>query len=227
MLICIPEILTKTEVAEFRALMDAAQWEDGKKTAGAQSAIVKNNEQLPVDGDLARALGARIIQKITANPLFISAAAPQAIFPPLFNRYGPGATFGLHVDNSIRGDRLTGLRIRTDLSATLFLSEPEDYDGGELTVETAFGAQQVKLPAGHMVLYPASSLHLVTPVRRGARVSSFFWVQSMIHDPQARALIFDLDQAIQGVTAKLGIDADETVRLSHVYHNLIRAHAEV
>lgn len=227
MLICIPDVLSKTEVAEFRSLMDAAQWEDGKITAGAQSALVKANEQLPVDGELARALGARIIQKITANPLFISAAVPQHIFPPLFNRYGPGATFGLHVDNSIRGDKLTGLRIRTDLSATLFLTEPEDYDGGELTVETAYGAQQVKLPAGHMVLYPAYSLHLVAPVTRGARVSSFFWIQSMIHDPQARALIFDLDQAIQGVTAKLGIDADETVRLSHIYHNLIRAHAEV
>ncbi|PPQ36592.1 PKHD-type hydroxylase [Rhodoblastus acidophilus] len=227
MLICIPDVLSKKEVAEFRGLMDAAAWEDGKKTAGAQSAVVKANEQLPVDGELARALGARIIQKITANPLFISAAVPQHIFPPLFNRYGPGATFGLHVDNSIRGDKLTGLRIRTDLSATLFLTEPEDYDGGELTVETAYGAQQVKLPAGHMVLYPAYSLHLVAPVTRGARVSSFFWIQSMIHDPQARALIFDLDQAIQGVTAKLGIDAIETVRLSHVYHNLIRAHAEV
>jgi PKHD-type hydroxylase len=182
---------------------------------------------LPVDSPLARALGARITPNISATPLFVSAAVPQHIFPPLFNRYGPGATFGLHVDNSIRGDRLTGLRIRTDLSATLFLSEPEDYDGGELTVETAYGAQQVKLPAGHMVLYPAYSLHLVAPVTRGARVSSFFWIQSMIHDPQARALIFDLDQAIQGVTEKLGIDADETVRLSHVYHNLIRAHAEV
>ncbi|MCW2283782.1 PKHD-type hydroxylase [Rhodoblastus acidophilus] len=227
MLICIPEVLTKAEVADFRALMDAAAWEDGKKTAGAQSAVVKNNEQLPVDGELARALGARIIQKITANPLFVSAAVPLHIFPPLFNRYGPGAHFGLHVDNSIRGDAATGLRIRTDLSATLFLSEPEDYDGGELTVETAYGAQEVKLPAGHMVLYPAYSLHLVAPVTRGARVSSFFWIQSMIHDPQARALIFDLDQAIQGVTTKLGVDADETVRLSHVYHNLIRAHAEV
>jgi len=227
MLICIPEVLDKGEVAEFRGLMDAAQWEDGRGTAGAQSALVKHNEQLPGDGDLARALGARIISRLTANPLFISAAVPLNIFPPLFNRYGAGAGFGLHVDNSIRGDRLTGLRIRTDLSATLFLSEPDDYDGGELTIEDAFGAQEVKLPAGHMVLYPASSLHLVAPVTRGARVSSFFWIQSMIHDASARAMIFDLDQAIQGVTARLGIDADETVRLSHVYHNLIRAYAEV
>ena len=227
MLICIPEVLDKSEVADFRGLMDAALWQDGKYTAGAQSAVVKNNEQLPVDGELARALGARMISKLAANPLFISAAVPKTIFPPLFNRYGAGADFGLHVDNSIRGDALTGLRIRTDLSATLFLSEPEDYDGGELTIETAFGAQQVKLPAGHLVLYPASSLHLVAPVTRGARVSSFFWIQSMIHDPQARAMVFDLDQAIQGVTARLGIDAEETVRLSHVYHNLIRAHAEV
>jgi PKHD-type hydroxylase len=227
MLIAIPEALNKSEVAEFRGLMDAALWEDGRATAGAQSAVVKTNEQLPVDGELARALGARIISKLTANPLFISAAVPRNIFPPLFNRYGVGAAFGLHVDNSIRGDRLTGLRIRTDLSATLFLSEPEDYEGGELTIETAFGAQEVKLPAGHMVLYPASSLHLVAPVTRGARVSSFFWIQSMIHDAQARATIFDLDQAIQGVTARLGIEAEETVRLSHVYHNLIRACAEV
>jgi len=227
MLICIPEILTKAEVAEFRALMDAGDWEDGKKTAGAQSALVKNNEQLPVDGELARALGARVIQKIAASPQFVSAAVPLHIFPPLFNRYGTGADFGLHVDNSIRGDAMTGLRIRTDLSATLFLSEPEDYDGGELTVETAFGAQEVKLPAGHMVLYPASSLHLVAPVTRGARVSSFFWIQSMVRDPQARAMIYDLDLTIQGVTARLGIDAPETVRLSHVYHNLIRAFAEV
>jgi PKHD-type hydroxylase len=227
MLICIPDVLSKSEVAAVRGLMDAAPWEDGRYTAGAQSALVKNNEQLPADGELARALGAQIISKLTASPQFISAAAPLAIFPPLFNRYAPGAAFGLHVDNSIRGDALTGLRIRTDLSATLFLSEPEDYDGGELTIETAFGAQEVKLPAGHLVLYPASSLHLVAPVTRGARVSSFFWIQSMIRDPQARGMIFDLDLCIQGVTARLGMDAPETVRLSHVYHNLIRAYAEV
>jgi PKHD-type hydroxylase len=225
-LVCIPEVIGKHEVAEFRGLMDAAAWEDGRHTAGAQSAVVKNNEQLPPDSALARRLGERIVSALTGHPLFIAAAVPRHIFPPLFNRYGAGASFGLHVDNSIRGDVLTGLRIRTDLSATLFLSEPEDYDGGELAIEDSFGAHEVKLPAGDLVLYPASSLHLVRPVTRGARVSSFFWIQSMIRDPQARTMIFDLDQAIQGVAGKLGIDAPETVKLSHVYHNLIRAHAE-
>jgi PKHD-type hydroxylase len=226
MLTCVPEVLSKPEVAEFRALMDAAEWEDGRRTAGAQSAAVKNNEQLPTDSPLARRLGEHIVSALTRHPLFISAAVPLRIFPPLFNRYGPGASFGLHVDNSVRGDPLTGLRIRTDLSATLFLSEPEDYDGGELAIEGAFGAQEVKLAAGDLVLYPASSLHLVRPVTRGARVASFFWIQSMIRDALARSMIFDLDQAIQGVAERLGLDAPETVKLSHVYHNLIRSHAE-
>ena len=226
MLICIPEVLDKSEVADFRGLMDAALWQDGKYTAGAQSAVVKNNEQLPVDGELARALGARMISKLAANPLFISAAVPKTIFPPLFNRYGAGADFGLHVDNSIRGDALTGLRIRTDLSATLFLSEPEDYDGGELTIETAFGAQQVKLPAGHLVLYPASSLHRVEPITRGARWASFFWVQSMVRDDGQRRLLYDLDQAIIGARASLGDDHPSVVSLTSTYHNLIRMWAE-
>lgn len=227
MMTCIPEVLTKHEVAEFRGLMEANDWEDGRRTAGAQSAAVKHNEQLPTDGGLARRLGDHIISALTKNPLFVSAAVPLRIFPPLFNRYGPGDSFGLHVDNSVRGDPLTGLRIRTDLSATLFLTEPDEYDGGELAIETAFGAQEVKLAAGDLVLYPASSLHLVRPVTSGTRVAAFFWIQSMIRDPLARSLIFDLDQTIQGVSERLGLEAPETVRLSHVYHNLIRFHAEV
>src|SRR6201996_25485 len=176
MLICIPDILSKQDVADFRRIMDAEKWEDGRSTAGAQSAEVKQNDQLPPDSDVSRALGKRVISALSKNLTFISAAVPLHIFPPLFNRYVPGKFFGEHVDNCIRGDHLTGLRIRTDLSVTLFLSEPEEYDGGELVVEDYYGLQRVKLPAGHAVLYPATSLHMVTPVTRGARISSFFWI---------------------------------------------------
>lgn len=228
MLVCIPNVLSKAEVAEFRAAMDRAGWEDGRRTAGAQSAMVKRNEQLPPDGELARSLGHRIIKALTGNPQFLSAAIPLHIFPPLFNRYSAssGHHFGVHVDNAVRGDPLTGLRIRTDLSVTLFLSEPDDYDGGELTIEDHYGSHEIKLPAGDMVLYPATSLHLVTPVTRGARVASFFWLQSMIRDAQARSMIFDLDMAIQGIAARLGSDDPEAVRLTGIYHNLIRYWAE-
>ena len=229
MLLCISNVLGKEEVAEFRRLMDASAWEDGRSTAGAQSALVKRNEQLPPDGDVARKLGHRIISALTANPRFLSAAVPQHIFPPLFNRYSAdgGHHFGIHVDNAVRGDRLTGLRIRTDLSVTLFLSEPEEYDGGELVIEDLYGSHEVKLPAGDLVLYPASSLHMVTPVTRGARVASFFWLQSMIRDAHARSMIFDLDTAIQALAERLGRDDPETVKLTGIYHNLIRYWAEV
>jgi PKHD-type hydroxylase len=229
MLICIPDVLSKAEVADFRRIMDAADWEDGRSTAGAQSALVKRNQQLPPDGEVARRLGQRVVSAITASPMFISAAIPLHIFPPLFNRYAAadGDHFGVHVDNAVRGDPLTGLRIRTDLSVTLFLSEPEEYDGGELTVEDYYGSHEVKLPAGHLVLYPASSLHLVTPVTRGTRVASFFWLQSMVRDAHARSLIFDLDTAIQALVERLGRDDPETVKLTGIYHNLIRYWAEV
>jgi PKHD-type hydroxylase len=227
MLICVPDVLSKDTVAEFRGVMNAVAWEDGRSTAGAQSAEVKKNEQLPPDGDISRKLGERVISALTANPLFISAAVPLRIFPPLFNRYGVGHHFGVHVDNAVRGDRLTGLRIRTDLSATLFLSEPDEYDGGELVVEDYYGSHEVKLPAGHLVLYPASSLHTVTPITRGERVASFFWMQSMIRDAHARSLIFDLDSAIQGLVERLGRNDIETVKLTGIYHNLIRYWAEV
>ena len=229
MLICVPDVLSKADVADFRRIMDACDWEDGRSTAGAQSAMVKKNEQLPPDSEVARALGNRIISALTANPRFIAAAIPQQIFPPLFNRYAAsnGHHFGIHVDNAVRGDRLTGLRIRTDLSVTLFLSEPEEYDGGELIIEDFYGSHEIKLPAGHLVLYPASSLHMVTPVTRGMRVASFFWLQSMIRDAHARSLIFDLDTAIQGLVERLGRDDPETVKLTGIYHNLIRYWAEV
>lgn len=229
MLICVPDALSKADVADFRRIMDACDWEDGRSTAGAQSAMVKKNEQLPPDNEAARALGNRVISALTANPRFISAAIPKEIFPPLFNRYAAsnGHHFGIHVDNAVRGDRLTGLRIRTDLSVTLFLSEPEEYDGGELIIEDFYGSHEIKLPAGHLVLYPASSLHMVTPVTRGMRVASFFWLQSMIRDAHARSLIFDLDSAIQALVERLGRDDPETVKLTGIYHNLIRYWAEV
>jgi PKHD-type hydroxylase len=227
MLICIPDVLSKAEVADFRGVMDATAWEDGRSTAGAQSALVKKNEQLPPNSDLSRQLGERVIKALAANPLFISAAIPRHIFPPLFNRYGSGQHFGVHVDNAVRGDHLTGVRIRTDLSVTLFLSEPDEYDGGELIVEDYYGSHEVKLPAGHLVLYPATSLHTVTPITRGVRVASFFWLQSMIRDTHARSMIFDLDNAIQGLVGRLGRNDHEIVKLSGLYHNLIRYWAEL
>ena len=227
MLVCVPDVLSKSEVAEFRAAMDAAAWEDGRSTAGAQSAMVKKNDQLPPNGETSRRLGERVIKALTASALFISAAIPKHIFPPLFNRYGVGQHFGVHVDNAVRGDHLSGMRIRTDLSVTLFLSEPDEYDGGELVVEDYYGSHEVKLPAGALVLYPATSLHTVTAITRGVRVASFFWLQSMIRDTHARSMIFDLDNAIQGLVKRLGSNAAEVVKLSGLYHNLIRYWAEV
>lgn len=227
MLICIPEVLSKNDVADFRHIMNAAEWEDGRSTAGSQSALVKQNEQLPPDGETARKLGERVLTALAANPLFISAAIPLRIFPPLFNRYGAGQFFGEHVDNSIRGDHLTGLRIRTDLSVTLFLSEPDEYDGGVLIVEDTYGTHEIRLQAGHLVLYPASSLHMVTPITRGTRLAAFFWLQSMIRDAHARSLIFDLDATIQELVERLGRNDPEVRRLTNIYHNLIRFWAEL
>ena len=229
MLICVDDILSKSDVADFRRSMDAANWEDGRSTAGAQSALVKKNQQLPPDSELSRALGRRVLSALSASPRFISAAIPLQIFPPLFNRYAAddGHHFGIHVDNAVRGDHLTGLRIRTDLSVTLFLSEPNEYEGGELVIEDNYGSHEIKLKAGSLVLYPASSLHMVTPVTSGMRVASFFWVQSMIRDAHARSMIFDLDSAIQNLVERLGRDDPETVTLTGIYHNLIRYWADV
>jgi PKHD-type hydroxylase len=226
MLICIDGILAKDDVADFRRIMDAHDWEDGRSTAGAQSPLVKQNQQLPPDCDASRTLGNRVVSALTTNPRFVSAAISLHIFPPLFNRYdAAGHRFGIHVDNAVRGDRLTRMRIRTDLSATLFLAEPDEYDGGELVIEDTYGSHEIKLPAGNLVLYPSSSLHMVAPVVRGTRVASFFWLQSMIRDAHARSMIFDLDSAIQGLC--LGRDDPETVKLTGVYHNLIRYWVEV
>src|SRR2546423_8058674 len=189
MLICIPEILSKNDVADFRRIMDASAWEDGRSTAGAQSAMVKRNEQLPPDSEVARTLGNRVLSALTASPRFISAAIPLQIFPPLFNRYvaSGGHHFGLHVDNAVRGDRLTGQRIRTDLSVTLFLSEPGEYDGGELVVEDPYGSHEIKLPAGGLAVYPAPSFHLVTPVTPGRGLAAFFWLHDLVLDSHARS----------------------------------------
>lgn len=226
MLICIPEVLTKQQVAQCREVMDRAEWVDGRGTAGPQSGSVKDNMQLPEGSAAARELGDMVLAALSRAPLFISAAIPLRIFPPLFNRYGIGQHFGTHVDGAIRAIPGTPIRIRTDLSITLFLAEPDEYDGGELAVEDKYGAHEVKLPAGDMVLYPSTSLHHVKPVTRGTRVASFFWLQSMVRDDSARALLFDLDQTIQELSAERGIADPACVRLTGIYHNLIRYWAD-
>ena len=224
MIISIPNVLTGEQVSHARRLLDEAAWVDGRVTAGHQSARTKHNLQLEEADPLARQLGEQIVASLQRNPLFISAALPLRVFPPLFNRYEGGQSFGNHVDNAIR-QSISGMRIRTDLSATLFLSGPDEYDGGELMIEDTFGVHSVKLPAGHMVLYPASSLHHVRPVVRGARVASFFWLQSMVRDDGQRTLLFDLDAAIQRLSADVP-DHPSTVQLTSVYHNLLRRWAE-
>ena len=226
MLIQIPDVLTKEQVRDCRARLDRAEWVDGRVTAGHQSAQVKDNAQLPEGHPVARELGELILGALGDNPLFITAALPLQVFPPLFNRYSGGQSFGNHVDNAIRTVRATGHRIRTDLSATLFLSEPGEYDGGELMVEDTYGVHSVKLPAGSMVLYPSTSLHHVRPVTRGARVSSFFWLQSMVRDDGDRTLLFDLDSAIRNLNQQ-SPQHPVAVQLTGVYHNLLRKWAEV
>lgn len=226
MLICVPDVLTPDELRHCQTLLAAADWADGRMTAGAQSALVKHNLQLPADSPAAREVGMIILQALGRNQTFLSAALPRTILPPLFNRYVTGQTFGVHIDNAIRANPLTGERIRTDLSVTLFFSEPDTYDGGELVIETLYGSQEVKLPAGHLVLYPSTSLHQVLPVTRGERVASFFWLQSMIRTEEQRTLLFDLDQTIQDLSSDLGGADDRAVRLTGIYHNLVRHWAE-
>jgi PKHD-type hydroxylase len=221
-LLAIPDVLTSDQVAQARQILDQADWVDGRVTAGHQSARSKDNMQLPEDHPASRQLGEMILTSLGANALFISAALPSRVFPPLFNRYQGGQSFGTHVDNAIRQVTGTGHRIRTDLSATLFLSHPDEYDGGDLIVEDTYGTHAVKLPAGHMILYPATSLHHVRPVTRGARLASFFWVQSMVRDDGARTLLFDLDTGIQRIAQE-----PASVQLTGVYHNLLRRWAEV
>ncbi|HVU47460.1 MAG TPA: Fe2+-dependent dioxygenase, partial [Terracidiphilus sp.] len=226
MLIPIPDVLTADEVAQARAALDAAEWIDGKVTAGYQAQSVKENLQLPEGHPTAVKLGEFVLAALARSPLFMSAALPLKVFPPMFNRYTGGGHFGTHVDTAIRAMASTGQRIRTDLSATLFFSRPEEYDGGELIVEDTYGVHKVKLPAGHMVLYPASSLHRVTPVTRGARVASFFWIQSMIRADFDRTLLYDLDTGIQRLAKEMPGSAIG-VQLTGVYHNLLRRWAEM
>jgi PKHD-type hydroxylase len=210
----------------MRRALESAAWVDGRVTAGHQSARAKDNEQLPEDHPVARELGEAIVVALQRHPLFISAALPARVFPPLFNRYQGGGSFGSHVDNAIRQVSGTSLRIRTDLSATLFLAEPNEYDGGELCVEDTYGVHRVKLPAGDLVLYPATSLHHVTPVTRGARIASFFWIQSLIRDDGQRTLLFDLDSAIQRISQDVP-NHPAALQLTGVYHNLLRQWAEI
>jgi len=226
MVLAIPDVLNADQVLRARQIMNDAEWVDGRVTAGHQSALSKDNMQLPEGSLAARELGAMVLSALENNPLFISAALPAKVFPPLFNRYQGGQSFGTHVDNAIRQITGTAHRIRTDLSATLFFTGPDEYDGGELVVEDTYGVKSVKLPAGHMILYPATSLHHVRPVTRGTRLASFFWMQSMIRDDGERTLLFDLDTAIQRLAVGGG-DQAAAVQLTGVYHNLLRRWAEV
>jgi PKHD-type hydroxylase len=226
MMLAIPDLLDKEGVARVRAIIDAGEWADGNATSGHQSALAKQNEQLPEDSQAAREAGKLVLDALGKSPLFIAAALPLKIFPPLFNRYRGGEAFGTHVDNAVRIHKSSEFRVRTDLSATLFLEDPDAYEGGELVVEGNIGAGAAKLPAGHLLLYPASSLHRVEPVTKGARVASFFWVQSMIRDDGARAILFDLDRAIQAVAADRGHADGEVIRLTGIYHNLLRRWAD-
>ncbi|HEX6545410.1 MAG TPA: Fe2+-dependent dioxygenase [Bryobacteraceae bacterium] len=218
--------MTSAQVTEARALLDSADWVDGRITAGHQSGRAKNNLQLPEDHPASRKIGTTILEALEKNPLFISAALPLKVFPPLFNRYQGGQAFGTHVDNAIRQIPGTAHSIRTDLSATLFLSAPEEYDGGELVVEDTYGVHSVKLPAGHLVLYPATSLHHVRPVTRGARVASFFWIQSMVRDDAERSMLFDLDVSIQRINQE-NVSHPSAIQLTGLYHNLLRRWAEL
>lgn len=226
MMIAIPDVLDAAALARVRGLIDAAEWVDGNTTSGHQSALAKRNMQLSEDAGAAKEAGGMILDALGRVPLFIAAALPLKVYPPLFNSYGADDGFGIHVDNAIRIRRGSDFRLRSDLSATLFLAEPESYDGGELVVEDQFGVQAVKLPAGHMILYPASSLHRVEPVTRGRRVASFFWIQSMVRDNEARRTLFDLDSAIQAIAADRGQSDPAIIRLTGVYHNLLRRWAD-
>jgi PKHD-type hydroxylase len=218
-------VLTPEQLRNARRLLDDAEWVDGRATAGHQSARNKDNMQLPEDSPAARQLGEMVLRALETNALFISSALPLRVFPPLFNRYQGGQKFGTHVDNAIRQVTGTAHRIRTDLSATLFLCGPEEYDGGELVIEDTYGTQSVKLPAGHMILYPSTSLHRVQPVTRGARIASFFWIQSMVRDDSQRTLLFDLDLAIQRISGELP-GSPVSIQLTGVYHNLLRRWAD-
>ena len=225
MIVRIPGVLTPDQVRYMREQLAASPWVDGLATAGYQGARVKDNRQIDEAAPLARELGDIVLGALERNPLFISAALPNRVYPPLFNRYEGGMHFGNHVDNAVRLLPGNGAKIRTDISATLFLSSTEEYDGGELLVEDTYGAHAIKLPAGDMVMYPATSLHRVTPVARGARLASFLWIESMVRNDAQRTLLFDLDNAIQRLNAS-GADATACAHLTACYHNLLRMWAQ-
>jgi PKHD-type hydroxylase len=225
MMLRIAQVLSPQQVAECRQLLLQARWVDGKGTAGHQAITVKDNLQLPDDSGEAKAVGQVILQALERNPLFISAALPQRILPPRFNCYQGGQAYGAHVDNAIIANQ--GQRMRTDLSATLFLTEPQEYDGGELLIDDTYGAHSAKLAAGDLILYPSTSLHRVNPVTRGARISAFFWIQSMVRDDAERSLLFQLDNSVQQLNRELGSGHASCAQLTGVYHNLLRRWAEV
>ncbi|MBI1359713.1 MAG: Fe2+-dependent dioxygenase [Alphaproteobacteria bacterium] len=227
MLVKVERLLSADEVAHCRSVLEQTEWVDGRITAGAQSALAKNNLQVPEDAPQARALGEIILRALGRNPVFNSAAVPLRVFPPLFNRYDAGMGFGAHVDNAIRFIAGPNIRVRTDISATVFLSDPADYDGGELVIQDTYGEHCVKFAAGDMALYPASSLHRVETITRGSRWASFFWVQSMVKDDGARALLYQFDQSIIATRAALGDEHAAVLGLTAAYHNLLRKWAEV
>lgn len=225
MLLHIPDVLSKQDVREMRRLLDAADWTDGRATVGEQGAKVKHNRQLPVDHPVARQIGEHIRQVLARHPMFVSSALPLRTLFPLFNRYEGGEHYGFHVDGAIMRQQGTEQPLRSDVSSTLFLSEPDEYDGGELEVVDTYGTHEVKLPAGDLIVYASTSLHRVTPVTRGARVCSFFWTQSLIRQDAQRAMLFELDQAIQKLRGRLGDDPETTALTAH-YHNLLRLWAD-
>ncbi len=225
MLLRVPQVLNTDELAQLCQLLDKADWTDGKITAGTQSAQVKRNMQLPETSDYAEQARQIVLKALSRNALFFSAALPKKIYPPLFNQYKNGMDFGAHVDNAVRTHAISGLHVRTDISCTLFLSEPDEYEGGELVIENTYGHQMVKLAAGDMVMYPGTSLHHVRPITSGARLASFFWVQSMIREDAQRTLLFDMDAAIATLREQVGDNA-AVIRLTGNYHNLIRMWAD-
>ena len=226
MIIPIPEVFNSDQVRQIRQYIEQGAWQDGRATAGGQAVSVKNNQQLDEHAELTRQLSDAVLDALARSPLFISAALPLKIYPPMFNRYGVGETYGLHVDNAVRVIPGTPTRIRTDLSATLFLSDPDEYEGGELRIEDKFGSHTVKLNAGDLILYPSTSLHKVEPVRKGVRIASFFWLQSMIRQHEQRDVLFDLDQSIQSLTQQLGSEHADVMRLSGTYQSLIQQWAD-
>jgi PKHD-type hydroxylase len=228
MLLHVPEVLTPDEVRQAREILARASWGDGRATAGVQSAQAKNNEQLPQDGEDTRQLQQIVLRGLERHKIFFSAALPKQVFPPLFNRYGGAAnSFGNHVDNAVRYAPGSPVRVRTDISCTLFLSEPAEYDGGELVIEDTYGRQRVKLPAGHMVIYPGTSVHRVEPVTRGHRLASFFWIQSMVRSDEQRRLLFDMDMHLMHLRTNVGETDPGVIGLTGSYHNLLRMWVDV